>query len=52
MFGIKIENRKALKNVHGRLQVVMRCILDDDAGNNKVEQKRGKLFRDMPQLLT
>ena len=25
----------------------MRCILDDDGGNNKVEQKRGKLFRDV-----
>ena len=39
-------NRQAFKNVHGRLRVVMRCILDDDGGNNKVEQKRGKLFRD------
>ena len=28
------------------MRVVLRCIEDDDGGNDKVEQKRGKLFRD------
>ena len=39
-------SEKAFKNVHGRLQVVMQCILEGDGGNDLVEEKRGKLFRD------
>ena len=37
---------KAFSNVHNRLRVVLRCILDDRGGNRLVEKKRGKLFRD------
>ena len=37
---------KAFVNVFGRLRVVLRCILDDNGGNSKVESKRGILFRD------
>ena len=37
---------KAFYNVHNRLRVVLRCILDDRGGNRLVETKRGKLFRD------
>ena len=33
-------------NVHGRLQVVLVCIVDDDGGNDKVEEKRGILHRE------
>lgn len=36
----------AFKNVHGRLRIVLHCIVEDNGGNNIVEQKRGKLFRD------
>ena len=36
----------AFERVHRRLRVVLRCIMDDDGGNNKVEEKRGNLFRD------
>ena len=36
----------AFQNVHGRLRVVLNCIVDDNGGNNLVEKKRGKLFRD------
>lgn len=36
----------AFKNVHGRLRIVLHCIVEDNGGNNLVEQKRGKLFRD------
>ena len=39
-------NQKAFSRVHARLRVVLRCILDDNGGNDRVEQKRGKLFRD------
>ena len=37
---------ESFKRVHGRLRVVLRCIMDDNGGNNKVEEKRGLLFRD------
>jgi hypothetical protein len=37
---------QAFKNVHGRLRVVLTCIVDDKGGNSLVESKRGKLFRD------
>ena len=37
---------KAFENVFARLRVVLRCIVDDDGGNQLVESKRGKLFRD------
>jgi DNA-binding protein Fis len=36
----------AFKNVHGRLRIVLHCIVEDNGGNNIVEQKRGNLFRD------
>jgi hypothetical protein len=36
----------AFKNVHGRLRIVLQCIVDDAGGNTLVESKRGKLFRD------
>ena len=36
----------AFSNVYKRLRVLLRCILDDDGGNQLVEQNRGKLFRD------
>lgn len=36
----------AFKNVHGRLRIVLSCILEDNGGNSLVESKRGKLFRD------
>ena len=36
---------RAFQNVWKRLRVVLRCILDDDGGNQLVEEKRGKLFR-------
>lgn len=39
-------SKDAFINVHGRLKVVLRCIVDDNGGNNLVESKRGKLFRD------
>ena len=39
-------SEKAFKNVHGRLQVVLKCIVDDNGGNSLVESRRGKLFRD------
>lgn len=32
--------------VHRRLRVVLTCIVDDKGGNELVESKRGKLFRD------
>ena len=39
-------NSKSFHNVWRRLRVVLVCILDDEGGNQKVESKRGKLFRD------
>ena len=36
----------AFKNVYNRLQVVLQCILKDNGGNQLVEKRRGKLFRD------
>ena len=39
-------SKEAFANVHGRLQVVMRCILDAKGVNDLVESKRGRLFCD------
>lgn len=39
-------SERAFKNVFNRLGVVLSCIVDDDGGNQLVEKKRGKLFRD------
>ena len=36
----------AFKNVYNHLQVVLQCILKDNGGNQLVEKRRGKLFRD------
>ena len=36
----------AFQNVFNRLRVVLTCIVDDNGGNELVEKKRGKLFRD------
>ena len=36
----------AFQNVHRRLRVVLTCIVDGNGGNELVEKKRGKLFRD------
>lgn len=36
----------AFARVFNRLRVVLSCIVDDGGGNEKVESKRGKLFRD------
>jgi len=36
----------AFTNVFNRLRVVLTCIVDDNGGNELVEAKRGKLFRD------
>ena len=43
---------KAFANVHGRLKVVLKCIVDGAGGNELVEQKRGKLFNDCTIDLT
>ena len=39
-------NSKSFHNVWKQLRVVLVCIIDDEGGNQKVESKRGKLFRD------
>jgi hypothetical protein len=39
-------NINAFTRVFRRIRVVLRCILDDNGGNQRVEAKRGKLFRD------
>lgn len=39
-------SQDAFKNVYKRLRVVLSCIQEDNGGNNKVEEKRGNLFRD------
>ena len=36
----------AFQNVHRRLRVMLTYIVDDNGGNELVEKKRGKLFRD------
>jgi len=36
----------SFERVHRRLRVVLTCIVDDKGGNELVESKRGKLFRD------
>ena len=36
----------AFENVFNRLRIVLTCIVDDNGGNDSVENKRGKLFRD------
>lgn len=37
---------EAFKKVYDRLYLVLRLIIEDNGGNNLVESKRGKLFRD------
>ena len=37
---------EAFHNVWRRLRVVLVCILENEGGNQLVESKRGKLFRD------
>jgi hypothetical protein len=37
---------EAFKKVYDRLYVVLALIIADNGGNNLVESKRGKLFRD------
>jgi hypothetical protein len=39
-------SQKAFSNVYNRLIAVLTCIVDDNGGNQLVESKRGKLFRD------
>ena len=38
---------KAFANVHGRVKVVLKCIVDGAGGNELVEQKCGKLFNNI-----
>ena len=37
-------NIQAFKNVYKRLRVMLQCVVDNDGGTGKVEEKRGKLF--------
>ena len=37
---------KTFVNVHGRIRVVLVCIVEGGGGNELVESKRGKLFQD------
>ena len=40
----------AFQNMHGRLRLVLQCILEDNGGNSLMESKRGKLLRDATVL--
>ena len=40
----KIFSAKTFKNVHGRMQFIVVCVVDDKGLNELVEKKRGKMF--------